>query len=70
MIGNVVWAIMNNKVVKFLKNYREGILALLGAAIIFMIGSYRYQETFQPIVFSDEYGYWATSAFFLGEDWK
>lgn len=70
MIENVIQALTDNRIVKILKVYREQLLALFGAAVIFVIGIYRYLEAYQPIIFSDEYGYWVSSAFFLGEDWK
>lgn len=41
MIENVIQALTDNRIVKILKVYREQLLALFGAAVIFVIGIYR-----------------------------
>ncbi len=53
-----------------IRTYYEPLLALLGAVLIFMIGFYRVTDVYQPILYSDEYGYWAGSSFLLGVDWS
>lgn len=40
------------------------------ALIIFVLGTYRLWETRMPILHDDEFGYWASSAFFMGDDWS
>lgn len=47
---------------------KKGMSRFLMALVIFIFGIWRLDEVEQPIVFSDEYGYWANTSFFLGED--
>ena len=53
----------------FLK-HRELIVHCILAALVFLYGTYRLSEVGQPILFDDEFGYWTSSSFFLGIDWK
>ncbi len=54
----------------FLDEHKELLLQCVFAAFIFTIGTYRIKELGTPILHDDEYGYWAASAFFLGQDWS
>ena len=44
---------------------KKGMSRFLMALVIFIFGIWRLDEVEQPIVFSDEYGYWANTSFFL-----
>lgn len=50
--------------------HREHILQFVLMLGIFILGIWRIYEINQPIIFSDEYGYWANSSYFLGQDWS
>lgn len=40
------------------------------ALVLYIISSYRLSEVSMPIIFDDEYGYWANSSYFMGQDWS
>lgn len=50
--------------------HKELIVHCILAIIVFMYGTFRLSEVGQPILFDDEFGYWSSSSFFLGIDWK
>ncbi len=59
-----------NKIIKFITVYKEALLQCFFAVLIFILATWRLDEIGQPIILSDEYGYWANSAYFLGQDWS
>ena len=59
-----------NKIIKFITVYKEALLQCFFAVLIFMFATWRLDEVVQPIILSDEYGYWANSSYFLGQDWS
>ena len=59
-----------NKIIKFITVYKEALLQCFFAVLIFILATWRLDEIGQPIILSDEYGYWANSSYFLGQDWS
>ena len=59
-----------NKIIKYIERYKEALLQCFFLVFIFILATWRLDEVGQPIVLSDEYGYWANSSFFLGQDWS
>ena len=55
---------------RYLSAHREQVLQCLFLGLIFWIGTYRLSEIWMPILYDDEYGYWAGSAFLMGTDWS
>lgn len=49
---------------------KKNILMFLLTVPVLALGLWRVRELHQPIVLSDEYGYWSNSAFFIGRDWS
>lgn len=54
----------------FLAAHPDLILQCVFAVVIFILGTYRLSEIYMPILYNDEYGYWAAAAFFMGDDWS
>ncbi len=54
----------------FLVSHWKFYIQCIFAVIIFVLGTYRLWETRMPILHDDEFGYWAASAFFSGDDWS
>lgn len=52
------------------KEKKEWLIELIIMLILFFFATYRLSETKQPIVYSDEFGYWANSSFWIGQDWS
>lgn len=50
--------------------HKEGVTLAVMAIVIIFFGTYRLTDIGQPIWFPDEYGYWANSSFFIGQDWS
>lgn len=40
------------------------------AVVLYILCSYKMEDSVMPILLDDEYGYWANSSFFLGLDWS
>ncbi len=57
------------KIKSFAVKERERIFWCVLAVLVFLYGTYRLSEVGQPILFDDEFGYWAASSFFMGIDW-
>lgn len=60
------WNTLKNR----LYNHREIILQAVLCICILLLGIYRLEELQQPMIFHDEYGYWAGSAYLTGHDWS
>ena len=54
----------------FLIIHREVLFQCVLAVILFLVGTYRIEESTMPILLDDEYGYWSNSAFFTGSNWS
>lgn len=54
----------------FLASHWRFYIQCVFAAVIFTLGTYRLWETRMPILHDDEFGYWASGAFFSGTDWS
>lgn len=54
----------------FLIRHREVLFQCLLAALLFLVGTYRIEESTMPILLDDEFGYWSNSAFFTGSNWS
>lgn len=52
------------------KEKKEWLMQFMIMVILFFFATYRLSETKQPIVYSDEFGYWANSSFWIGQDWS
>ena len=63
-------SLSENKIFKYINKYKEAFLQCFFIVLIFILATWRLDEIGQPIVLSDEYGYWANSSFFLGQDWS
>lgn len=48
----------------------EKVMILFFSVIVLKLGMSFHDKIVQPIIFNDEYGYWANSSFFLGIDWS
>jgi len=55
---------------KWLEENKEFVLKFFLAIPIFILGTWRLSEIQQPVIYSDEYGYWSNSAFLMGDDWS
>ncbi len=53
-----------------LRKHKELLVHCILVILVFLYGTYRLSEVGQPILFDDEFGYWSSSSFFLGIDWK
>ncbi len=54
----------------WVQNHNSSIMQISLATVVFLLGRWRLSEVGQPILFNDEYGYWANSAYLMGEDWS
>lgn len=54
----------------WVQNHNSNIMQISLAIVVFLLGRWRLSEVGQPILFNDEYGYWANSAYLMGEDWS
>ena len=54
----------------WVQNHNSSIMQISLATVVFLLGRWRLAEVGQPILFNDEYGYWANSAYLMGEDWS
>ncbi|MBQ2406232.1 MAG: hypothetical protein II312_06130, partial [Lachnospiraceae bacterium] len=61
---------MTKSRIKSIVCYRENLLKLILAVLLYIICSYHYESAVMPILLDDEYGYWANSSYFLGLDWS
>lgn len=54
----------------WVQNHSSNIMQISLGIVVFLLGRWRLSEVGQPILFNDEYGYWANSAYLMGEDWS
>ena len=51
-------------------DHRQQVTLAVMAVVILFLGTFRLLDVGQPIWYPDEYGYWANSSFFIGQNWS